>query len=96
MTNSMSLRPVIHQIRDLHNAGGRVRVAAACGYFDARTMVNLHQTHGYPLDICADKITAAGLRVDWSGLRDELQRIGKDNDSITSLFREMGYAGGAL
>lgn len=67
----------------------RLRVAISAGYMDARSMVHLMETHGLPLSLCAQQCIEVGLKIDYSGLRYELERIGKKPDTIDSELREV-------
>lgn len=69
----------------------RMAGAASSGFMDARTMVDLMQTHGFPLSLCAVKAVAAGLAIDFGGLRLELERIGKKPSTIDSELKEVKY-----
>lgn len=51
-------------------------VLAAFGYMDAKFMVLLYSTHGYPLEEAAYRAGQYGLKLDVEGLRYELLMIG--------------------
>lgn len=68
---------------------GRMAVARYCGYFDARAMVFFHETHGLPLSFQVIEIAKLGLKIDFLGLRYELERIGKKPTTIESELQEL-------
>lgn len=68
---------------------GRMVVATCCGYMDARTMVHLKETHGFPLSLCALEATKRGLKIDFGGLEQELICIGKKPETIKSELDEV-------
>lgn len=70
---------------------GRMAVAAAFGYMDARTMVFFKETHGMALSIVAMMAVKKGLKIDYSGLRYELEKIGKNPDTIDSELKEVRF-----
>ena len=75
---------------------GRMKVALSVGYMDSRTMVHLMETHGLPLSMCAMKCAEHGLKIDYSGLRCELERIGKKAATIDSELLEVKFFVDAL
>lgn len=54
-------------------------------------MVDLMQTHGLPLSLCATLAIERGLNIDFSGLRVELECIGKKKETIDSELAETRY-----
>ncbi len=70
---------------------GRLAVAMAFGYLDARFMVYMMETHGLPLSIQAMKAKENGLKTDLNGLRWELEKIGKKPDTIESELKEVRF-----
>lgn len=71
-------------------------VAAAFGYADSRMLVFLRETYGMPLSLAAKKVTEHGLKVDFHGLRTELERMGKKPDTIESELNEVRFVLGEL
>lgn len=69
----------------------RLNVAAYFGYLDARFMIYMMETHGLPLSIQAQKAKEKGLKIDFGGLRYELERIGKKPETIESELREVRF-----
>jgi hypothetical protein len=69
----------------------RFCVSLACGYMDAKHMVYMSQTFGYPLWAYIDKMKekVPGIKVPWDMLEHELLCIGKSKSSILSLFVEI-------
>lgn len=70
---------------------GRLSVALSFGYLDARFMVHMMETNGLPLSVSAIAAKKRGLKLDFSGLRVELERIGKKPDTIDSELREVKF-----
>lgn len=70
---------------------GRVALAALCGYADARTLVFYRETYGLPLSLAAIKVKKWGLKIDFRGLRYELERIGKKPETIESELAEVRF-----
>jgi alanyl-tRNA synthetase len=70
---------------------GRLRVAASVGYIDSRFMVFMKETYGYPLSMTAMRAAEDDLKVDYAGLRYELERIGKKEETIESELKEIRY-----
>ena len=74
---------------------GRLMVAATFGYLDARFMVYMMETHGFPLTMSAMVANKRDLKVDFTGLRCELTKIGKKPSTIDSELAEMRHFAGA-
>jgi hypothetical protein len=70
---------------------GRMAVASAFGYADARTMVFFRETYGFPLSLAAIQVKNAGLNIDYGGLRIELEKMGKKPDTIDSELKEVRF-----
>lgn len=70
---------------------GRMRVAMSFGYVDARSMVYLKETYGYPLADSALQASKRGFKIDFGGLRYELEKIGKKPEAIESELEEVRY-----
>jgi alanyl-tRNA synthetase len=77
--------------KNVGTQAGRLRVAASVGYIDSRFMVFMKETYGYPLSMTAMKAAENGLKVDYSGLRYELEKIGKKEETIESELKEIRY-----
>lgn len=67
---------------------GRMAVAMRLGYADSRTLVHLRETFGLALCDSVVICQKRGLKIDWSSLRYELEKMGKKTSSIDSELKE--------
>jgi hypothetical protein len=71
----------------------RIAVARSCGYMDAKHMVFMMETNGFPIWAYIDHMNEKlhlKLAIPWEMLEHELICIGKKPGTIRSLFQEMG------
>lgn len=69
----------------------RVVTAANFGYMDAKHIIYMMQTFGFPLWAYIEAVDKRklDLKIPWMGLEHELLCIGKERSSIDSLFKEL-------
>jgi hypothetical protein len=73
----------------------RVKVAFCCGYMDAKHMVFMKETYGFPLEAYMDqarKTLGSALKLDYAGLRHELLMAGTRESAVEAEFAELKWA----
>lgn len=69
--------------------GKRIAVAAAFGYFDAKYMRFMHETHGLHIaDQVIELSRKSNLKIPWLGLASEFRSMGMKESAIDSMLKE--------
>lgn len=86
-----SFAKAIHEAAPGDAMEKRVAVARACGYLDARFIVFLKETYGYPLDMAAMKAAECGLKICWSDVKHELLMTGMQEGGADAQIEEAQF-----